>query len=223
MNSTIHSEISVRRRKGQISDYNHLHDFMDSSKEAEASNKHRFLTHTMFFIKQVMIPIYGFQLTNSSGKSYNLKDMLEQDHVAADYGGKFIPTLSDFTDALEESIEYKTIISDFQSDNRRFFVENVKVYELMMAPLHLTGQIKSLFATHNSWFVGFILPKIFNDIQIELKNFNIAPAYFFNKMDFKSWMQNGRNGVPPSFEKIAGNMKRKSVINIHEIEQLTKQ
>jgi len=201
MNSTIHSQISVKNRGGCIDDYNFIHDFIDSSKEVEASNKHRFLTHTMFFVKEAMIPIFGFTIENSNKRTVNLKDLLEQDHILPDYKGKFIPNLTDFVNEIEHSKDDDQMIKDFQSDNYGFFKEHTHIRDTMMSPLFLTGQIRSLFVTHNSWFVGFILPKIFKDIKIELKNFNISPSYFFNKMEYKPWMQNG-NGVPPSFEKI---------------------
>lgn len=207
MNASVHSKISVRARGGLEIDYYAMHDFIDSSKEACASNLHRFLTHQMFFIKQVMIPIFGHTGKTSDGKFFNMKDMLEQDHVLADYGGKFIPTISDFTASMEDLKEYESIIKDFQSDNKQFFESNQEIHNLMMMPLWLTGEIKSLFVTHNSWFIGFILPKVFKYVKLEIKNYNISPSYFFNKMDYKPWMQNG-HGFPPSFQRIEQNIKR---------------
>ena len=201
MNATIHAELSVKRRGGEISDYYGIHDFIDCSKEVEATNKHRFLTHTMFFVKEAMIPIFGHTIHIKGGKPVNMKDMLEQDHIVADYGGKFIPTLTDFADEIEDHADDENIIKDFQSDNAAFFQEHTDVYRTMMAPLHLTGKIKGLFATHNSWFVGMILPRIYPHIKIELKNYNINCAFFFNRMNYKPWMQNGK-GVPPSFERL---------------------
>ena len=210
MNAMIHSDLSVKRRSGKISDFYHLHDFMDCSKEVEATNKHRFLTHTMFFVKEAMIPIYGNTIHTSDNKRVNMKDMLEQDHIVADYAGKFIPTLTDFTDEIEDHKDDEQLIKDFQSDNRAFFKENTEVHRVMMAPLHLTGKLKGLFVTHNSWFIGHILPRIFPDISIELKNYNINCSSFFNRMNYKSWMQNGHD-VPPSFEKIESNKKTRII------------
>jgi len=201
MNATIHAELSVKRRGGIIEDYYNLHDFMDCSKEVEATNKHRFLTHTMFFVKEVMIPIFGNTIHIKGGKPVNMKDMLEQDHIVADYGGKFIPTLTDFADEIEDHVDDESLIKDFQSDNAAFFQEHTEVHRTMMTPLHLTGKIKGLFATHNSWFVGTILPRIYPHIKMEIKNYNINCAYFFNRMNYKPWMQNGK-GVPPSYERL---------------------
>jgi hypothetical protein len=215
MNATIHSELSVKRHGGTINDYYHLHDFIDCSKEVEATNKHRFLTHSMFFIKEAMIPIFGNTINIKDGKPVNMKDMLEQDHVVADYGGKFIPTLTDFIDEIEDHPDDESTIKDFQSDNSSFFREHTDVYRTMMAPLYITGKIKGLFATHNSWFVGIVLPRIYPNIKIELKNYNINCAFFFNRMNYTGWMQNGK-GSPPSFSKIESNRKKR-VIEANDI------
>ncbi len=206
MNATIHAELSVKRRGGYVSDFYTLHDFMDCSKEVEATNKHRMLTHTMFFVKEAMIPIFGSSIHIKGGKPVNTKDMLEQDHIVADYGGKFIPTLTDFVDEIEDHSDDEQIIKDFQSDNAKFFQEHTNVHRTMMTPLYCTGKMKGLFATHNSWFVGIILPRIYPHIKIELKNYNINCAYFFNRMNYRKWMQNGHD-VPPSFKQIEKNRK----------------
>lgn len=217
MNATIHSQISKRYRGGEEKDYYSLHDFMDSSKEVESTNKHRFLTHTMFFVKQVMIPIYGNTITNSDGKNVNVKDMLEQDHILADFKGKFIPTICDYVDEIDPSDDDDQMFKDFQSDNRSFFEDNIYIRDIMLSPLYITGKLRSLFVTHNSWFIGFILPKISKGIKVELKNCNISPSYFFNKMNYKPWMQNG-NGVPPSFAKIESTKRTRVLEEIKKYE-----
>ena len=139
-----------------------------------------------------------------------MKDMLEQDHIVADYAGKFIPTLTDFVDEIEDHPDDEQIIKDFQSDNVQFFQAHTDVYRTMMAPLHISGSLKALFATHNSWFVGNILPRIYPHIKMELKNYNINCSVFFNRMNYKPWMQNGR-GTPPSFEKIEAGKKTRVI------------
>ena len=221
MNATIHSQISVRRHGGVESDFYHLHDFMDCSKEVEATNKHRFLTHTMFFVKAAMIPIFGNTIgVTGKTKGVNMKDMLEQDHILADYGGKFIPTLKDFSDEIEDRPDDAQQLKDFYAHYASFFREYPQIKEVLMSPLHLTGSIKALFATHNSWFIGHILPKIFRNIQIEIENSPISCADFFNRMNYAPWMQNGR-GVPPSFQRIeknrAANAKIITILNTEEI------
>lgn len=220
MNATIHSEISVKKHGGKIGDFYHLHDFMDCSKEVEATNKHRFLTHTMFFVKSAMIPIFGETISvTGKSKGVNMKDMLEQDHILADYGGKFIPTLRDFSDEIEDRPDDSQKLKDFYEHYRDFFKENQKIKELLMMPLHLAGNVKALFATHNSWFIGHILPKIFPHVEIPISDSPISCSDFFNRMNYAPWMQNGK-GVPPSFKLIEE--KREKNVRIITFEGIQK-
>ena len=99
-NPLIHSRNSVKRWGGKIEDYIHLHNKMDCSKGWVSDNRHRVLTHTMFWIKEVMEPIYGLFITNSDGKEVSVKDICEQ-HILEDYRMKFIPTPQDFIENME--------------------------------------------------------------------------------------------------------------------------
>lgn len=196
MNAYIHSEISVRRRGGKIEDYYPIHDFIDCTKELCSDNRHRIL-HTLWGIKQVVIPIFGHTITNSEGKAINVKDLCEQDHVLPDYHNRFIPTLSDFVEAMEGR----------QDDLLRFqaffeaYKDNAELTRLLLSPLNHTGQAKALFITHNSWFVNDIIPRIFNTLPT-LQEFAISPTEIFARMDFKLWMDNGAD-YPPSAKGIA--------------------
>jgi hypothetical protein len=196
MNAYIHSEISVRRRGGKIEDYYPIHDFIDCTKELCSDNRHRIL-HTLWGIKQVVIPIFGHTITNSEGKAINVKDLCEQDHVLPDYHNRFIPTLSDFVEAMEGR----------QDDLLRFqaffeaYKHNTELTRLLLSPLNHTGQAKALFITHNSWFVNDIIPRIFNTSPT-LQEFAISPTEIFARMDFKLWMDNGAD-YPPSAKNIA--------------------
>lgn len=210
MNAYIHSQLSVKKRKGKIEDYYAIHDFSDCSKEVESSNRHRVYFHTMWGIKNVIIPIFGHTRVNSDDVSINTKDLCENDHVLPDYSGKFIPTLSDFIDCVSEIPEVGEILEKFRSENRRYFNTNPKVEELLMSPLWNTGKVKSLLLTHNSWFVGYILPKIFPDIALPIADFSIAPSLLFNNMSYETWMQNGL-AVPPSCVKISEKRKKSTI------------
>jgi hypothetical protein len=185
MNAYIHSEISVKKRGGKIEDYYAIHDFMDSTKELCSDNRHRIL-HTHWGIKQVIVPVFGHTLINSDGKTVNIKDLCEQDHILPDYHNRFIPTLADFVEA----------ISPQENDLERFqkffksYKENSELTRLLLSPLSYTGQAKSLLITHNSWFINHIIPLIFNTLP-NLKEFTIAPSELFNRMSFKLWMDNG--------------------------------
>lgn len=94
-NALIHSQSSVKLHGGVIEDYIDLHNKMDCSKGYFPDNRHRVLTHTMFWIKEVMEPIYGLYITNSDGKKVSVKDICER-HILEDYRMKFIPTPQDF-------------------------------------------------------------------------------------------------------------------------------
>lgn len=83
-----------------MEDYIALHAKMDCSKSYFPDNRHRVLTHTMFWIQEVMIPIYGHTMINSSGKIVSVKDICEQ-HILEDYRQKFIPTPQDFIQEME--------------------------------------------------------------------------------------------------------------------------
>ena len=99
-NPLIHSKSSVRLWGGVEEDYLPLHNKMDCSKAYFSDNRHRTLTHNMFFIFEVMIPLYGEYITNSAGKRVSVKDICEY-HILEDYGKKFIPNVSDFLNEME--------------------------------------------------------------------------------------------------------------------------
>jgi len=99
-NPIIHSESSVKRWGGKLEDYLPLHEKMDCSKAWVSDNRHRVLTHTMFWIKEVMIPIFGSYITLENGKKVSVKDICEQ-HILEDYKMKFIPTPQDFIQEME--------------------------------------------------------------------------------------------------------------------------
>jgi len=98
-NAWIHSKSSARRFGGTPEDYLTLHIKMDCSKAYVADNRHRALTHTNFWIHEVMIPIFGYIIKNSEGKDVSVKDVCEQ-HVLEDFGMKFIPTAQDYLENM---------------------------------------------------------------------------------------------------------------------------
>lgn len=99
-NAFIHSKNSVKRYGGVVNDYINLHKKMDCSKTVVAANTHRCLTHHMFWIIEVMIPIFGYTITNSDGKEVCVKDICEE-HILEDFGMKFIPTPQDYIEGME--------------------------------------------------------------------------------------------------------------------------
>jgi hypothetical protein len=99
-NAWIHSKSSVRKFGGEPEDYLNIHMKMDCSKAYVSSNLHRALTHTSFWIHEVMIPIFGYTIKNSAGKDVSVKDVCEQ-HILEDFGMRFIPTPQDYLENME--------------------------------------------------------------------------------------------------------------------------
>lgn len=99
----IHAISSTKKYGGKMEDYIQIHVKMDCSKGYVPDNRHRVLTHTMFWVKEVMIPLFGEIIINSEGKTVSVKDICEQ-HILEDYRHKFIPTPQDFI----ENMEFKT-------------------------------------------------------------------------------------------------------------------
>ena len=199
MNAYLHSEISVKNRGGEIEDYYPIHAFIDCTKDICPDNRHRIL-HTMWGINNIVVPVFGHTIVNSSGKKVNVKDLCEQDHILPDYRNKFIPTLSDFVEAIDEKeidlVDWKNKIESFHKK----YATNKPVEQLLISPLSHTGKLVSLLITHNSWFLNFILPKIFQT-SIIIDDIELSPSIMFNNMNFELWMDNG-NAIPQSAKKI---------------------
>jgi hypothetical protein len=197
MNAMQHCRVSQKRWGGQLQDYYAIHDFIDSTKELCTDSRHRIL-HTMWAVKNVVVPIFGHTLVNSDGKNIDIKDMCERDHLLVDFHNKYIPTLGDFVSAIEdvEIPDFGRRIEKFHQD----YAQDSRVSELILSPLAATGQLKSLLLTHNSWFINSILPKVFNTKPI-IANFDLSPSEFFNAMRFELWMDNGLV-PPPSARKL---------------------
>ena len=117
-NAHIHAKNSVRRFGGQLEDYLQIHIKMDCSKAYISDNRHRTLTHNSFWIHEVMIPIYGYTITNSDGKQISVKDICEQ-HILEDFGMRFIPTAQDYL----ENMEFKDWMQNGLSDVPSSFVK----------------------------------------------------------------------------------------------------
>lgn len=96
----IHAVSSARRFGGVPEDYLPIHNLMDSSKGAIADNRHRVLTHTSWFLSEILERIFGVTLTNSAGRIISVRDIGEQ-HILEDFGGRFIPTPQDYIEKME--------------------------------------------------------------------------------------------------------------------------
>jgi hypothetical protein len=94
-NPYLHSKSSVKRWGGKVEDYLHLHEFIDSPKVTMNNNTARFLTHNTWFAYHVMPKVFGYNITNSDGKSVDVVDIAML-HIAEDFRMKFVPTPQDY-------------------------------------------------------------------------------------------------------------------------------
>lgn len=187
MDAYVHARISVSHWGGVVEDYYPIHAFIDSTKELCSDNRHRIL-HTLWGVRRVIIPIFGPAITNSAGKLVNVKDICERDHILPDYQNRFIPTLSDFVQAIElkDSDSWRIKIEAFHQQ----YAHDHKLAELLLSPLANTGQLKSLLITHNSWFLNEIASKVLGHSP-QISDFELSPSEFYGHMRFELWMDNG--------------------------------
>lgn len=128
-NAWIHSKSSARKLGGTPDDYMMIHEKMDCSKAYIADNRHRALTHSMFWVKEVMIPIFGYTFKRKSDDVIVCtKDICEQ-HILEDFGMKFIPTAQDYLENMEFKDWMQNGISDYPSSFR--LIKNKKAKSVM--------------------------------------------------------------------------------------------
>ena len=96
----IHAESSAKRYGGKAEDYIDIHELMDSSKSSFPDNRHRCMTHNIWFCVTIIPKIFGHSRVNSDGKKYICKDIAEQ-HCLEDFRMKFIPSVQDYLENLE--------------------------------------------------------------------------------------------------------------------------
>lgn len=197
MNAMQHARISAKRWGGEPEDYYEIHAFIDSTKGLCSDARHRIL-HTLWGVNTVVIPVFGHSLQNSAGKSVDVKDLCERDHLLVDYQQRFIPTLNDFVNAIDA----RQLPPDFErhvEQLHQHYLQDQAVSQLLLSPLALTGKLHSLLLTHNSWFIGDILPCLGHPLR--LRNIACSPADFFNAMRFELWMDNGM-AIPASAQAL---------------------
>lgn len=187
-----HASLSARRRGGSPEDYYALHAFFDTTKELCSDNRHRIL-HNLWGIRRVVIPLFGTQLTTQDGARVATKDVCEVDHVLADFSGKYLPTLSDFTTAIaaEPGEERR-----FEEIRQPYYEDDVAI-ELLLSPYAVTGHVQSLLVTHNTWFLSEVLPRLLPAHRSMGLPRGVPPAELFARMRFELWMDNGVV-APPS-------------------------
>jgi hypothetical protein len=99
-NPEIHSKSSVKRWGGKIKDYLPIHELIDSPKAAMNNNTARTLTHNTWFAYEIIPKIFGYNITNSDGKSVDTVDIAML-HISEDFRMKFVPTPQDYLKHLQ--------------------------------------------------------------------------------------------------------------------------
>lgn len=193
MNVLQHAQISQRRHGGALEDYLSIHALIDSTKKLCSDNRHRVL-HTHWAIQDIIIPLFGDYFINADGKYIDTKDFCEKDHLLIDFQHKFIPTLADFVSAIDDA-PIQNLAKRIEIIHGQY-IHDAEISKILLSPLAVTGQLKSLLLTHNSWFLNEILVQLITKDQ-QFINFDIDPALFFNQMKFEMWMDNGFE-LPPS-------------------------
>jgi hypothetical protein len=99
-NPLIHSKSSVKRWGGKVDDYLPIHELIDSPKSTMNNNSSRLLTHNTWFAYTIIPKVFGYNITNSDGKSVDTVDIAML-HIAEDFRMKFVPTPQDYLQHLE--------------------------------------------------------------------------------------------------------------------------
>ncbi|WP_089605234.1 DUF6915 family protein [Acinetobacter piscicola] len=207
MNAMQHARISAKRWGREPEDYYEIHRFIDSTKSLCSDARHRIL-HTLWGVNSVVVPVFGHSLQNSAGKSIDIKDLCERDHLLVDYQQRFIPTLNDFVNAIDATQLPKNFEQQLEQLHQ-YYLQDKTLSQLMLSPLALTGKLHSLLLTHNNWFIYDILPRIGQLPKLE--NILYSPADFFNAMRFELWMDNGM-AIPLSAQALH---QRKQITQLH--------
>jgi hypothetical protein len=121
----IHSISSAKKWGGKMEDYMTIHKKMDCSKAYIADNRHRALTHNMFWILEVMVPLFGDIITNSDGKLVSVKDICEL-HVLEDFRMRFIPTAQDYLENIEWQDWFNNGASGYPSSAKKLLIRKQK-------------------------------------------------------------------------------------------------
>ena len=99
-NPLIHSKSSVKRWGGKVEDYLAIHELIDSPKATMNNNSARLMTHNTWFAYTIIPKVFGYNITNSDGKSVDTTDIAML-HIAEDFRMKFIPTPQDYLKHLQ--------------------------------------------------------------------------------------------------------------------------
>jgi hypothetical protein len=125
-NAWVHSKSSAIKFGGDPNDYLEIHKKMDCSKAYFPNNAHRALTHNMFWIQEVMIPLFGYNITNSEGEEVCVKDICEL-HILEDFAMKYIPSAQDYLEHLDFQDWMQNGMKGYPSSYKKINEKNSKM------------------------------------------------------------------------------------------------
>ncbi len=92
MNAFRHARNSAKRYGGKPEEYQHIHDFIDSSKAHHGDIRHRALFHNSLG-PYLAEKIFGTTFKNSDGRTVSIREICEY-HIIEDLGK--IPSVSEY-------------------------------------------------------------------------------------------------------------------------------
>jgi len=123
-NPLIHSKSSVKRWGGKVDDYLPIHELIDSPKSTMNNNSSRLLTHNTWFAYTIIPKVFGYNITNSDGKSVDTIDIAML-HIAEDFRMKFIPTPQDYLQHLEVQPWMNNGVKVLENEESQSIVKNL--------------------------------------------------------------------------------------------------
>ena len=123
-NPLIHSKSSVKRWGGKVEDYLPIHELIDSPKATMNNNSARLMTHNTWFAYHIVPKVFGYNITNSDGKSVDVVDIAML-HIAEDFRMKFVPTPQDYLQHLQVQPWMNNAAKVLDSDGAKNIVEQL--------------------------------------------------------------------------------------------------
>jgi hypothetical protein len=107
----------------------------------------------------------------------------------------------------------------------------IGIHELMDSSKQALADNRHRALTHNAWFIGFVLPRVFGETFVNsadrvvstrdvgeqhvLEDFGerfIPTAQdYLQGIPYEKWMNNGREGAPASFRQIEGTTRQRFI------------
>jgi hypothetical protein len=123
-NPHIHSLSSVKRWGGKVEDYIQIHKLIDSPKPTMNNNTSRALTHNTWFAYEIIPLVFGYNITNSDGKSVDTVDIAML-HILEDFRMKFVPTPQDYLKHMELQAWMNNGVKELDNDEGKEIAKNL--------------------------------------------------------------------------------------------------